>query len=197
MDVGGWDLRKALQLLCRSNPALSEWLQSPIVYRDVAAVSAPLRALADAAPHRHAARFHYLSLARSQYGRFIRGRETVRLKKYFYSLRPALALLWLRSNRRGLVPMSLPRLLDGVSLGRDLGAHVEALLDRKMRGGELGEGPRCPPIDQFVEDEVARAERRRGGRRRPAPGLVRRADALFQGVVLGGGAHSMGGNNRE
>ena len=34
LDVKGWDIRKALKLLRKSNPPLLEWLQSPIVYRD-------------------------------------------------------------------------------------------------------------------------------------------------------------------
>jgi predicted nucleotidyltransferase len=33
LDISGWDLRKALQLLRKSNPPLLEWFQSPIVYR--------------------------------------------------------------------------------------------------------------------------------------------------------------------
>lgn len=33
LDVAGWDLRKALGLLIKANPALLEWLSSPIVYR--------------------------------------------------------------------------------------------------------------------------------------------------------------------
>ena len=32
LDVSGWDLRKALHLLTKSNPALLEWLESPIIY---------------------------------------------------------------------------------------------------------------------------------------------------------------------
>jgi len=31
-DYSGWDLRKALFLLNKSNPVLFEWLKSPIVY---------------------------------------------------------------------------------------------------------------------------------------------------------------------
>ena len=31
-DVGGWDIRKALRLLRKSNAVLLEWLRSPIVY---------------------------------------------------------------------------------------------------------------------------------------------------------------------
>ena len=31
LDIAGWDLRKALSLLVRSNAAMLEWLSSPIV----------------------------------------------------------------------------------------------------------------------------------------------------------------------
>jgi predicted nucleotidyltransferase len=33
LDINGWDLRKALQLMRKSNPPLFEWLHSPLVYR--------------------------------------------------------------------------------------------------------------------------------------------------------------------
>jgi len=32
IDLNGWDVRKALRLFWRSNPAFVEWVQSPIVY---------------------------------------------------------------------------------------------------------------------------------------------------------------------
>ena len=34
LDVSGWDLKKALGLFAKSNPALLEWLRSPIVYAE-------------------------------------------------------------------------------------------------------------------------------------------------------------------
>ena len=33
LDISGWELRKALRLLKKSNPPLLEWLKSPIVYQ--------------------------------------------------------------------------------------------------------------------------------------------------------------------
>lgn len=33
LDVNGWDLRKALRLMLRSNAVLIEWLASPVRYR--------------------------------------------------------------------------------------------------------------------------------------------------------------------
>ncbi len=34
LDISGWDLRKALGLLRKTNPPLLEWLGSPIIYLD-------------------------------------------------------------------------------------------------------------------------------------------------------------------
>jgi uncharacterized protein len=33
LDVNGWDLRKALELMLRSNEVPIEWLTSPVRYR--------------------------------------------------------------------------------------------------------------------------------------------------------------------
>jgi uncharacterized protein len=44
-DISGWDFRKAMQLLLRSNPPLYEWLVSPIVYREDGAIMAALRVI--------------------------------------------------------------------------------------------------------------------------------------------------------
>lgn len=46
LDVSGWDLRKTLRLFLKSNPALYEWLVSPIVYRDMCGLARELRDLA-------------------------------------------------------------------------------------------------------------------------------------------------------
>ena len=34
LDINGWDLRKTLRLLYKSNPTLFEWFSSPIVYAE-------------------------------------------------------------------------------------------------------------------------------------------------------------------
>jgi len=35
LDISGWELSKSLQLAVKSNAVIAEWLQSPIVYRQV------------------------------------------------------------------------------------------------------------------------------------------------------------------
>jgi len=65
LDINGWDLRKALQLLRKSNPPLLEWLQSPIIYLDRFEVAAALRRMLTTYHSPIACAYHYLSMARN------------------------------------------------------------------------------------------------------------------------------------
>lgn len=48
LDINGWDLRKALQFMHKSNPPLFEWLHSPLVYRAQAGFREAMQALTPA-----------------------------------------------------------------------------------------------------------------------------------------------------
>lgn len=122
LDVAGWDLRKALQLLRKSNPPLLEWLHSPIVYREDGPIAGELRRLADEYWSDLACVHHYLNMARGNYREYLRG-EMVWTKKYFYVLRPLLAVRWIERNLGG-VPVEFSRLVElerlaNVAAGRD------------------------------------------------------------------------------
>ncbi len=58
LDIGGWDIRKALNLLLRPNPVMLEWLSSPIRYLWKAEVSAKLVALSEKTAHVSACLHH-------------------------------------------------------------------------------------------------------------------------------------------
>ncbi len=163
-----------------------EWLQSPIVYRD-GPLRAELARLAERTHHRQAAHYPYLHLGRNQYHRQIEGHERLALKKYFYCLRPAAALNWLRTRAAaaGRVPMDLPTLLQEIALPTALRAAIDGLLVAKAAASEMGEGRRIPVIDAFVEKEFALAEANRPGTPVIEPGLADQAHRLFLGAVLG------------
>src|SRR5215470_1010716 len=63
LDVSGWDLRKALQLMLRSNAVLIEWLTSPVRYRSWDGAE-ELLALARSAASLTALTYHYQHQAR-------------------------------------------------------------------------------------------------------------------------------------
>ena len=131
LDVGGWELRKALQLLRDSNPTLLEWLRSPIVYRQDDAWVARLRALAEHNFSPVRGYHHYVATARKNLREHLAG-ETVRYKKYLYVLRPLLAARWIR---------------------------VHDFVERELAVAEahaLAKQPKAPtqPLDDFLHDAV-------------------------------------------
>ena len=184
LDINGWDIRKALHLLLKANPVLAEWLTSPIRYREDATVVAALRDLALRTGSRRPARHHYLRLGQSQYEREIAGRDTVRLKRYFYALRPALALRWLRT-RADAPPMDLPSLRAGLELDRELDRSIDGLTALKARQSEIGTGPRLGTLERFMEVEFAAAADIVAGpdREAPPPAPLDAANELFRTIV--------------
>jgi uncharacterized protein len=184
LDYNGWDMRKALGLLLGGNPALLEWLASPIRYRIDDWVFDALVRHAELIDHRQAALQHYASLARGQYARLIDGRAVVELKKYFYTLRPALALRWLRQVPDGRVPMALPALLRDLDLPPELRDAIAELLQRKAATREMGDGPGLPAIDRLIEEEIARAPDAARKRARTTPVTIAAFDTLFREILL-------------
>lgn len=155
LDISGWDVKKALGLLKKSNPPLLEWLQSPIQYR---CMPEAVKHVLDLMPQFYspiAAFHHYLHMARGNFRDYLKG-DTVWIKKYFYVLRPILACIWIERDM-GVVPMEFSALVEGVLQDqRPVEAAISRLLEAKKAGHELDNGPRIPEISEFVERELNR-----------------------------------------
>lgn len=181
LDVSGWELRKALRLLRKSNPPLLEWLGSPLVYREHPTIAPALRALAHRYHDPRAARFHYLHMAEGNFREFLQGPE-VRVKKYFYVLRPLLAVLWLERGL-GLVPMVFDALVERLVPPGALRDAIADLLSRKRTGAELDRGPRIEPISAFIETELPRAQTAEPDTGAPPAPPVAPLDAAFRDAL--------------
>ena len=156
LDVGGWDLRKALKLFQRSNPPLLEWIGSPIVYCEPFSVVQRMRRLAPVCYSPVACMYHYFKMARGNYRDYLRG-ERVWLKKYLYVLRPVLAVIWLERDL-GVVPTEFHRLVAGVVDSDEVRQAIDDLLQLKRYAQELEYGPKLPLINEFLDSELSRME---------------------------------------
>lgn len=152
LDISGWDIRKALKLFSKSNPPLYEWLESPIVYVDDKAFTAELKKFMPRFYSPVAALNHYLHMAKGNLREYLT-RDVVKLKKYFYVLRPLLACMWIE-QRDSMPPMEFERLLDAQELDEDLLSEIQKLLSEKRMGNELGEGKRIGIIDDFLRAKL-------------------------------------------
>lgn len=183
LDISGWELRKALQLLHRSNPTLLEWLDSPVIYRADAAVVAQLRELARVYFSPARGYYHYLSMAKKNYREHLLG-DTVRLKKYLYVLRPLLGVRWITAGW-GMPPMRFADLAARTVTDEALLADINALLEIKMRVGEAKSGPRRPLLNAFIEAELAKAQPL-PAQQRGRSGETALLDALLLQTVIAG-----------
>lgn len=156
LDFSGWDIRKTLGLFRRSNPPLLEWLGSPIVYQEKSNFACQLRELAKEYYSPASCIHHYMHMARGNYNDYVRG-EDIRIKKYFYVLRPILVIKWIEQGC-GVAPMAFSTLLERVILDPNLKAEINRLMKLKESGSEFDRGPQSALVNQFVESELRRIE---------------------------------------
>lgn len=153
LDLSGWELRKALRLLRKSNPPLLEWLKSPVVYAWDEAFVADFKELADAYYSPARGFQHYLHMALGNAREYLK-HDLVWTKKYLYVLRPLLACRWIERNM-GQVPMRFDELVEGVVEDANLRAAIANLLARKRAGDELGRAPKDPVLSAYIDRELA------------------------------------------
>jgi predicted nucleotidyltransferase len=175
-DLSGWDLRKALALYHKSNPPLAEWLCSPIVYLEKTGIAQGMRDLLPDYYNPLSAAYHYWHMAEGNYREYLKG-EVVWIKKYFYVLRPLLAILWLEADL-GPVPTEFSILVDRIVERSELRDAIGTLIEQKRQGVELDRGPRIALISDFLDDQMKRLSE---GRFNIAPtkGPVEPLDELF------------------
>lgn len=156
LDINGWELRKALRLFRKSNAPLYEWLQSPIVYQSDPDFIAAIRKLMSTYFSPRAMMHHYLSMANNVMSNDLSGSE-VRLKKYFYALRPILASRWIAEYNE-VPPMEFGKLR--VLLDKDLTALIDDLLAKKATVDEKFTIKPIIEIHRWLDSQLAYCESR-------------------------------------
>lgn len=155
LDLSGWDARKFLGLMLKSNASAVEWLRSPMVYmeRPEATILRDFSAKVSIGGVQR----HYYYLARSIWRERFAAGGAVPIKKYFYLIRPALALRYIRHHRQ-LPPMDLPALLSGSSLDERTSSVIAELVARKAVTREVGGQARLDIIDELCVGEMDAAQ---------------------------------------
>lgn len=147
LDINGWDIKKALQLLHKSNPTVFEWCASPIVYME----REEFGWLKELLPKYFSVKkslFHYWHMAETNYREYLKGEE-VRVKKYFYVLRPLMAAKWIL-DKKSAPPMLFDDLV-AAELAEDLKPELMRLLELKKTLPEMGMAPKIQILNDYIE----------------------------------------------
>ncbi|MDH3975238.1 MAG: nucleotidyltransferase domain-containing protein [Deltaproteobacteria bacterium] len=153
LDIGGWDIRKALKLLKKSNSPLLEWISSPIVYRQIGSVMAPFRDLSEKAFLPESSFHHYLAMAKKKVSE-MQEEEKVRAKTAFYALRPLLCCTWIVEFGTQ-PPMKIDELLSVFIPHGDLRDYLDELIDEKSRNTESFLIEPCTELDDYLELQLS------------------------------------------
>ena len=103
------------------------------------------------------------------------------VKKYFYALRPALAIRALRLDPGSRPPMDLEALIASADLSEDVTQDIALLVEAKRRTNERANGTRMPRLDALIRSELVRASEL--PTRDKVGDFVDRADTLFLELV--------------
>ena len=180
IDITGWDLRKSLRLLQKSNPPLLERIQSPIIYKADKDFVKEIQQLAGSQYSRIATIHHYLSMAKKFLDE-LESTESYKLKKFFYALRSAMACKWIVEKEQ-MPPIEFRKMLAGLPLEKQLVNRIEELIALKAVQSEsyLHEGE--APLFALMHSCVERAETQR--KSLPASnGSLKELDAFFLKMV--------------
>lgn len=152
LDINGWDLSKTLKLLYKSNPTVFEWLSSPIIYKKTKKAER-LKELSFDYLDPKKLIYHYLHMATSNYREYLK-KDRVRIKKYFYVLRPLLAANWI-IKKKTQPPMMFIELVEEM-LPESLVPIVDHLLELKSSLPEMGEVKRIDELNEYIVEQINR-----------------------------------------
>ncbi len=150
LDINGWDIRKFLRLGRKSNATIFEWLQSPIIYSEVENFKE--NTWSKVADHfiPKSLGHHYLGIANNSLKTSMNG-EDIKIKKYFYVLRPLLAAKWI-AEKNEIPPMEFHPLLSLVS-DKNILVEINRLLKQKESAMEGEIVKMNIGLKEFIEKE--------------------------------------------
>ncbi|CAK9886932.1 MAG: hypothetical protein XXXJIFNMEKO3_03382 [Candidatus Erwinia impunctatus] len=146
LDLLGWDLKRTLQLVRKSNTTPFEWLQSSIVYQQNERVAEMLWQLCRQYFNARGNIFHYLGIAKSAL-QSAEGQQ-IGIKKLFYVIRPLLCAKWCLEKKQ-IAPIEIEPMIK--LLSDELSEKITTLISYKSVTAESFSVTIDPVIYEFIE----------------------------------------------
>ncbi|MCM1141082.1 MAG: nucleotidyltransferase domain-containing protein [Muribaculum sp.] len=134
LDFSGWELRKTLQLLSKTNPNLSDWLLTDKIYLSDEEFLRVIREVQAKFYNPIHAMYHFFNIAKRHDEGYLR-RNGCTLKKFLYFLRGLLACEYIEEYRQH-PPVDFRLLVDSTICNTALKNAIHLLLALKTRSKE-------------------------------------------------------------
>ena len=181
IDITGWDLRKALRLLQKSNPPLLERIQSAIIYNCDPNFLTEIYEFAKLHYSRIATIHHYLSITKKKLSE-IKEKDKYKLKSFFYALRSATVCKWILEKEE-IPPIEFQEVISGIKLNNHLKLRINELISLKSTINESYYHQGENELIAFIENLISEAEEK--GKSLPASkGKLENLNIFFRKTLL-------------
>lgn len=149
LDFSGWDLKKSLKLLGKSNPSIIDWLSSKIIYKkqDYALIG-----MTDILKKYNlivSYAYHFYYMAYNEYRDNLRN-EKIKIKSYFYILRSIFNILWIK-DKKTFPPIYFLEVFESVDIPKKVKDEIYKLIEHKRISEEKHETERFEVIIDWVK----------------------------------------------
>lgn len=134
-DINGWDLKKALKLIYKSNVPLLEWLSSPIIYKENESFIEELANIAKIYFSQVSVIYHYINLAKKSFSELLT-LDNIKIKILFYFIRPIIACMWIEKYNV-IPPMNLQVMLKEIEIDNKIKNIINELVIVKADSTEF------------------------------------------------------------
>lgn len=153
IDISGFDIFKFVQLLANSNPTTIEWLITDIIY-----YGEQNRIFQEFAVNnfsRPALFYHYQSLSRNNFEKYIESGKQVTYKRYLYSLRGLVNALWVL-HEDSVPPIIFTQAVEGLTdiIPDPISDEIHMLIEKKLKGKEKESTPRLKNLDSYISNFI-------------------------------------------
>src|SRR3989338_4734396 len=151
IDVSGFDIFKYSRMLSASNPTAIEWLQSDIIYYGEKPKAWVEYATTQFRPI--SLYFHYKSMCRQNYLKYLKSGNEVTYKKYLYAMRGLINAKWC-VIKGAVPPIDFSEALRQLKsrIPRHIAAKLQEIIRLKSKGREKDIVQNIVEIDSYIED---------------------------------------------
>jgi len=154
IDILGFDIVKFVRMLWESNPTCIEWLRSKIIY--LGEHNKVFKEFAEKQFKAISLYYHYKSMCRQNYLKYLKSGNLVTYKKYLYAMRGLVNAKWV-AHYKTLPPIKFPevlekmRILDNDIIEKHIINELENIIRLKQKSKEKDIVRNYNRIDDYIE----------------------------------------------
>jgi len=95
---------------------------------------------------------HYLNTAKTNYRKYFKTQQ-VKIKKYFYVIRPILSMIWIEKNKT-VPPIKFEELFNQAEIEENVRNSMENLLIIQKQKREIGLHSKADELNRFIEEKI-------------------------------------------